>query len=62
MFRVIGSHVRLWNLGTNNKDQEKFTVEATVMWFYRKILRIPWTALQTNVTALQRMDPKRKVL
>jgi len=30
-------------------------IEAAEMWFYRIILRIPWTAHQTNVSVLQRM-------
>ena len=32
------------------------------MWFYRRILRIPWTAHQTNVSVLQRMGQVRKLL
>jgi len=37
-------------------------LEAAEMWFYRRILRIPWTAHQTNVSVLQRMGQVRKLL
>ena len=32
----------------------KKSIEATEMWFYRRILRIPWTAKQTNEEVLKR--------
>ena len=32
------------------------------MWFYRRILCIPWTALQTNKTDLQKMGQERKLV
>jgi len=60
MLRVTSTHVRLWNLGSNNKDQEN--LEAAEMWFYSRILRIPWTAHQANVSVLQRMGQERKPL
>jgi len=34
---------------------------AAAMWFYRRILRIPWTAHQANVSVLQRMGQERKL-
>ena len=37
-------------------------IEAAEMWFYRRILHIPWTALQTNETVLQKMGHERKLL
>ena len=37
-------------------------IEAAEMWFYRRILCIPWTALQTNETALQEIGQERKLL
>jgi len=32
------------------------------VWFNRRILRIPWKALQTNVSVLQRMGKESKLL
>ena len=37
-------------------------LEAAEMWFYLRILRIPWTANQTNVLVLERMGQERKLL
>ena len=37
-------------------------LEAAEMWFYRRILRIPWTAHQANVSVLQRMGQERRLL
>jgi len=36
--------------------------EAAEMWFHRRILRIPWTAHQTNVSVLQETGQDRKLL
>ena len=32
------------------------------MWFYCRILRVLWTALQTNGTILQKMEQEHKLL
>ena len=37
-------------------------IEAAEMLFYLRILRIPWTALQTNEAVLQKMGQERKLL
>ena len=40
----------------------KQRIEAVEMWFYRRILRIPKTAHQTNEKVLQKMNQKWKLL
>ena len=40
----------------------KNSIEATEMWFYRKILRIPWTSKQTNEEVLKMANDRRKLL
>jgi len=47
-----------WTLTTKSRKN----VEAAEMWFYRGILRIPWTALQTIMAVFQRMGQRRKPL
>ena len=37
-------------------------LEAAEMWFFRRFLRIPRTAHQTNVSVLQGMGQERKLL
>ena len=38
------------------------TLEATEMWFYRRILKIPWTARQSNVDVLQQIEEQRQLI
>ena len=47
-----------WTLTTKTKQR----IEAVEMWFYRRILHIPWTAHQTNEKVLQKMNQKRNLL
>ena len=47
-----------WTLTTKTKQR----IEAIEMWFYRRILHIPWTAHQTNEKVLQKMNQKRNLL
>jgi len=49
---------KTWTVTTRTRKN----LEAAEMWFYRRILRIPWTAHQTNVSVLQRMGQDRKLL
>ena len=37
-------------------------IEATEMWFYRRILRVSYTAHETNISVLQRMGQERQLL
>jgi len=47
-----------WTVTTKTRKN----LEAAEMWSYRRIIRIPWTAHQTNVSVLQRMRQERKLL
>jgi len=47
-----------WTMTTKTRKN----LEAAEMWFYRRILRIPWTAHQTDVSLLQRMRQERKLI
>ena len=47
-----------WTLTTKTRKN----IEAVEMWFYRRIIRIPRTALQTSETVLQKMGLERKLL
>ena len=37
-------------------------LEAVEMWFYRRMMRIPWTARMTNQEVLQRMGVTRELM
>ena len=43
-------------------EKPRKNAEAEEMWFYRRILRIPCTALQTNQAVLQKIGQERKLL
>ena len=47
-----------WTLTTKTKQR----IEVGEMWFYRRILHIPWTTHQTNKKVLQKMNQKRNLL
>ena len=46
---------------TINKQQER-AIEATEMWFIRRMLRIPWTARKTNEEVLVEANCKRQLM
>ena len=37
-------------------------IEATEMWFYRRMLRVSYTAHETNISVLQRMGQERQLV
>ena len=47
-----------WNL---SKVMQK-RLEATEMWFIRRMLRVPWTARVTNTNVMQRAGTSRKLV
>ena len=47
-----------WTLSTKSIKN----LEAAEMWFYRRILKIPWTAHTSNETVLQMMHQDRQLL
>ena len=46
---------------TINKEMKK-RLEATEMWFLRRILGVPWTARESNESIMRRMKWKRCLL
>ena len=47
-----------WNI---NKSAQK-TIEAGEMWFYRRMLRIPWTDRNTNENVLKEANTQRTII
>jgi hypothetical protein len=46
---------------TMNKGIEK-QMEATEMWFWRRMLKVPWTDKITNKNILNQVNEKRKII
>ena len=46
---------------TMNKQSIR-SLEATEMWFYRRMMRIPWTAKMTNAEVLNEAKTQRKLI
>ena len=46
---------------TLTKDSKK-RIEAAEMWFYRRMMRIPWTARKTNQEVLNLANTTRELL
>ena len=47
-----------WTLNKNMKNK----INAAEMWFYRRMLKIPWTARVTNEEVLRRVNQERSLL
>ena len=47
-----------WTISENMKKR----IEATELWFLRRMLKIPWTSYTSNEEVLQRDGSKRKLL
>ena len=39
------------------KKAERRTVDAFVLWWWRKLLRVPWTARRSNQSILKEISP-----
>jgi hypothetical protein len=46
---------------TINKQMQN-SLEAAEMWFYRRMLKIPWTAKKSNVMVLNEVGEKRQIM
>ncbi|GFS15870.1 endonuclease-reverse transcriptase [Elysia marginata] len=56
------SHYQLSYLGpTITKDIQK-KIEAAEMWFFRRMLRVPWTARKTNEEVLKETETTRSLM
>ena len=40
------------------KKQERKRIDAFELWCWRRVLRIPWTARQTNKSVIETIKPK----
>ncbi len=47
-----------WTISAHMRSK----LEAAEMWFYRRMLRIPWTAHVTNEEVLRKIGTERKLL
>ena len=48
----------MWTLSKNMKNK----INAAEMWFYTRMLKIPWTARVTNEEVLRRVNQERSLL
>ena len=46
---------------TITKPMQK-KIEAVEMWFWRRMLRIPWTAKKTNIEVMEEAGQKRSLI
>ena len=50
------SHVRTWQLDC--KKAEWHSIDAFELWCWRRLLRVPWTAMRSNQSILQEINPE----
>ena len=64
--RVLGCYIapilrygrKAWTVNKSAQDK----LEATEMWFLRKMMKIPWTAKKTNIDVLRDVGVKRQII
>ena len=47
-----------WTIG----QQTRKSLESVEMWFYRRMLRIPWTAKKSNENVMREVKAKRELI
>ena len=50
------SHVQLWDLDIRKAQHQR--IEAFKLWFWRRLLRIPWAAKRSNQSILKEINPE----
>ena len=50
------SHVWMWEL--DYKEAEHQRIDAFELWFWRRLLRVPWTARRSNQSILKEINPE----
>ena len=51
--------VRLcWNIHCTTKKAEHQRIDAFELWFWRRLLRVPWTARRSNQSILKEISPE----
>ena len=48
------SHIWMWTI----KKAERRRIDAFELWFWRRLLRIPWTARRSNQSMLKEISPE----
>ena len=51
------SHVRMWELDSKKKTECQ-KVDAFELWYWRRLLRVPWTARRSNQSILKEIKPE----
>ena len=52
------SHVWMWELDSHIKKPESRRTVAFDLWFWRRLLRVPWTARRSNQSILKEVSPE----
>ena len=50
------SHVWMWEL--NHKEAESWRTDAFKLWYWRRLLTVPWTARRSNWSILKEINPE----
>ena len=53
-FPVVMHRCESWTI----KKVERWRTDAFELWFWRRLLRVPWTARQSNQSILNEIDPE----
>ena len=48
------SHIWMWTI----KKAEHWRIDAFELWFWRRLLRVPWTARRSNQSILKEINPE----
>ena len=49
------SHVQMWELG--HKEGLALKINAFTLWWWRRLLRVPWTARRSSQSILKEINP-----
>ena len=52
------SHVWMWELKKKRKKAEHWRTDASELWCWRRLLRVPWTARRSNQSILKEIRPE----
>ena len=55
IFPTVTYGSKSWTV--RNKERKK--IDAFELWMWRRILRVPWTERKTNVSVLEKVQPKK---